>query len=64
VLASLIVHVPHIVRWRDAAEFYGKAVALAPAFSFAAANRALALYQLHETDASMREMRCELLRRH
>jgi hypothetical protein len=41
----------------ESAEFYGKAVELAPAFSFAAANRALALYQLGNTNESMREMR-------
>ena len=53
-------------RWKDAAQFYGRASDLAPAFSFAAANRALALYQLGERDASqsdqaVREMRCALL---
>ena len=50
-------------RWGDAAQFYGKASDLAPAFSFAAANRALALYQLGEadppqSDQAVREMRC------
>lgn len=50
-------------RWGDAAEFYGKAATLSPAFSFAAANKALATYQLGEkdpknTDEALREMRC------
>eukprot|EP00884_Botryococcus_braunii_P005723 jgi/Botrbrau1/15151/Bobra.0149s0020.1 len=49
-------------KWAESAEYYGKAVELAPAFSFAAANRALALYQLGRTNESMREMR-RLLRR-
>lgn len=55
-------------RWGDAAEFYGKAATLSPAFSFAAANKALATYQLGEkdpknTDEALREMR-NLLRRY
>ena len=37
--------------------YYGKAVALSPEFSFAAANRALAMYQVGQTEASIREMR-------
>ena len=45
-------------RWRDAAEFYGKAASLAPEFAFSAANKAVALFQLGETNESMREMRC------
>lgn len=45
-------------RWHDAAEFYGKAAALAPEFAFSAANKAVALFQLGETNESMREMRC------
>ena len=49
-------------KWHDAAEYYGKAAELAPAFSFAAANRALATYQLGErdeetTNQALREMR-------
>ena len=49
-------------KWDDAAEYYGKASSLAPAFSFAAANKALATYQLGEqdpknTDEALREMR-------
>lgn len=50
-------------RWKDAEQYYGRAASLAPSFSFAAANRALALYQLGETEASIREMRT-LLRRY
>ncbi|KAL3137372.1 hypothetical protein ABBQ32_006901 [Trebouxia sp. C0010 RCD-2024] len=50
-------------RWHDAAEFYGKAAALAPEFAFSAANKAVALFQLGETNESMREMRA-LLRRY
>lgn len=45
-------------RWHDAAEFYGKAASLAPEFAFSAANKAVAMFQLGETNESMREMRC------
>lgn len=45
-------------RWRDAADFYGKAASLAPEFAFSAANKAVAMFQLGETNESMREMRC------
>jgi tetratricopeptide (TPR) repeat protein len=41
-------------RWGDAVEYYGKAAALAPTFSFAAANRALALYQLGQREPAIR----------
>lgn len=44
-------------RWRDAADFYGKAASLAPEFAFSAANKAVAMFQLGETNESMREMR-------
>lgn len=47
-----------LARWRDAANFYGKAASLAPEFAFSAANKAVVLFQLGETDESMREMRC------
>ena len=47
-------------RWKDAAEFYGKAASLAPEFAFPAANKAVAMFQLGETNESMREMRCLL----
>lgn len=50
-------------QWREASECYGKAARLAPEFSFAAGNRALALYQLGETQEAVREMRA-LLRRY
>ncbi|KAK9817700.1 hypothetical protein WJX72_000888 [[Myrmecia] bisecta] len=50
-------------RWKEAVEYYGKAAVLAPAFSFAVANRALAMYQLGQTNESIREMRT-LLRRY
>jgi tetratricopeptide (TPR) repeat protein len=51
-------------RWEDAEKYYGKAVGLAPGFSFAAANRALAMFQLGESDASIRYwplLACQLL---
>ncbi len=50
-------------QWKEAATCYGTAARLAPEFSFAAANKALALYQLGETDTAVREMR-SLLRRY
>lgn len=49
--------------WGLAADYYGKAASMAPAFAFAAANKSLALYQLGQTNESMREMR-SLLRRY
>ncbi len=49
-------------RWEEAVEYYTKAVALAPAFSFAVANRALAMYQLGRTNEAIKEYR-SLLRR-
>ena len=53
-------------RWQDASKYYGRAAELAPAFSFAAANKALALYQMGEeepahTEQAVREMRRALL---
>ncbi|DBA74638.1 TPA: hypothetical protein ACH3X2_009418 [Trebouxia sp. C0005] len=50
-------------RWKDAKEFYGKAASLAPEFAFSVANKAVAMFQLGETNESMREMRA-LLRRY
>lgn len=44
-------------RWKDAKEFYGKAASLAPEFAFSVANKAVAMFQLGETNESMREMR-------
>lgn len=44
-------------RWQDAKEFYGKAASLAPEFAFSVANKAVAMFQLGETNESMREMR-------
>lgn len=44
--------------WGEAAEYYGRAAQLAPAFSFALANRALALYQLGQDNRAIKEMRC------
>ena len=44
--------------YEEAARFYQRATQLAPAFSFAAANRTLALYQAGQTNEAMREMRC------
>jgi tetratricopeptide (TPR) repeat protein len=43
--------------WAAAAEYYGRAAQLAPAFSFAQANRALALYQLGQDNKAIKEMR-------
>ncbi|PSC75669.1 TPR repeat-containing [Micractinium conductrix] len=48
--------------WAAAAEYYGKATQLAPAFAFARGNRALALYQLGQDNAAIKEMR-SLLRK-
>lgn len=45
-------------RYEEAVAQYSRAVQLAPAFSFAAANRTLALYAAGRTDEAMREMRC------
>eukprot|EP00882_Tetradesmus_deserticola_P019387 GHRQ01020867.1.p3 GENE.GHRQ01020867.1~~GHRQ01020867.1.p3 ORF type:complete len:119 (+),score=60.06 GHRQ01020867.1:438-794(+) len=49
--------------WAEAERCFGKAAALAPSFSFAAANHTLALYQLGRTEQAIREMR-SLLRRY
>eukprot|EP00887_Chlorella_sp_A99_P005292 scaffold1.g5292.t1 len=49
--------------WAEAARCYGRAAALAPAFSFAAANEALALYQLGQDNMAIKQMRT-LLRRY
>ncbi len=43
--------------WAESAQYYQKAVQLAPAFSFAGANRTLALYAGGHTDEAVREMR-------
>ena len=45
-------------KWAEAADYYGRAARLAPSFSFASANRTLALYQLGQTSEAVREMRC------
>lgn len=51
-------------QWAEAAEYYGRAARLAPQFAFAAANRAVALYQLGKDDnGAIKEMRA-LLRRY
>ena len=49
-------------RWDEAAKYYGRAAELAPAFSFAACNQALATYQMGEqepsrTEEAVRQMR-------
>jgi len=49
--------------WAEAAEFFGRGAALSPTFSFASANRAVALFQTGQTDAAVREMRA-LLRKY
>lgn len=43
--------------WAAAAENYGRATQLAPAFAFAQENRALALYQLGQDNRAIKEMR-------
>jgi tetratricopeptide (TPR) repeat protein len=40
--------------WAEAERCFGKAAALAPSFSFAAANHTLALYQLGRTEEAIR----------
>ncbi len=44
-------------KWTEAAGYYEKAMQLAPSFSFAGANRTLALYAGGQTNEAMREMR-------
>lgn len=45
-------------KYREAAESFGKAVALSPSFSFAAANRAVALFAAGDDDeAALKELR-------
>ena len=48
-------------KWAESAGYYQKAMQLAPAFSFAGANRTLALYAGGQTNEAMREMRCAWL---
>ena len=48
-------------KWAQSAGYYQKAMQLAPAFSFAGANRTLALYAGGQTNEAMREMRCACL---
>ena len=48
-------------KWAESAGYYQKAMQLAPAFSFAGANRTLALYAGGQTNEAMREMRCACL---
>uniref|UniRef100_A0A061RMF2 Tpr repeat-containing protein n=1 Tax=Tetraselmis sp. GSL018 TaxID=582737 RepID=A0A061RMF2_9CHLO len=50
-------------KWRDALDCYDRAAKLAPQFAFAAANRALALFEVGEKEQSIRELR-SLLRRY
>lgn len=45
-------------KFDEAANYYQRAIQLAPAFSFAIANRSLALYAGGKTNEAMREMRC------
>ncbi len=47
-------------KWTESAGYYQKAMQLAPAFSFAGANRTLALYAGGQTNEAMREMRYHL----
>lgn len=47
-------------KWAESAGYYQKAMQLAPAFSFAGANRTLALYAGGQTNEAMREMRYRL----
>lgn len=49
-------------RWEDAVQYYSRAISLAPSFSFAVANRALAMYQLGRSNEAIKEYRT-LLRR-
>ncbi|KAF8066180.1 ULP1A [Scenedesmus sp. PABB004] len=49
--------------WAEAERCFGRAAALAPNFSFASANRSLALFQLGRRDEATRQMR-SLLRRY
>lgn len=44
-------------KYTEAVSQYTRAIQLAPAFSFAAANKTLALYAAGQTDQAMREMR-------
>ncbi|EFJ48099.1 hypothetical protein VOLCADRAFT_91322 [Volvox carteri f. nagariensis] len=50
-------------RWSEAVDYYGRAAQLAPNFSFAAANRAVALFEIGRTEEAIREFRA-LLRRY
>eukprot|EP00954_Amorphochlora_amoebiformis_P027231 1384233-Amorphochlora_amoeboformis.AAC.1 len=50
-------------RYREAVEYYGKAAELAPEFSFAQANQAVALYATGDKNGAARKMRA-LLRRY
>lgn len=43
--------------WQAAADCFGRAAALAPAFSFAAANEAVARYQLGQDNRAIKQMR-------
>lgn len=49
--------------WSEAEQCFGRAAQLAPAFSFAAANKTLAMFQLGKREQAIREMRT-LLRRY
>lgn len=50
-------------RWGDAVECFDKAIGLSRDYSFAAANKALAMFQLGQREEAIREMRA-LLRRY
>ena len=49
-------------RWAAAAEYFGKAASISPQFSFAAANRCLALFADGQVNVAIREMRTVLRR--
>jgi tetratricopeptide (TPR) repeat protein len=49
--------------WDKSVEYFGKAAALSPKFSFASANRCVALFAAGRINESVREMRA-LLRRY
>jgi predicted Zn-dependent protease len=44
-------------KYKNAVEYFGKAAALAPQFSFATANRCVAMFAAGSVNDSMREMR-------
>jgi hypothetical protein len=50
----LLPRTPGLGKWSDAVEYFGKAASLAPSFAFAAANQALAMFQVRCPRASAR----------